>query len=106
MCATVQVRRLALFAPDSRSASNWFEAFNSFYKTSHRRNFHPLLAAFPPRPSSSIRLYICGKEYFMALCMALLQAREEILIASWMVSPKQLLTRPPLPPLRLDKVGS
>ena len=40
----------------------------------------------------------------MALCIALLQAREEIFIASWMVSPTQLLTRPPLPPLRLDQV--
>ena len=40
----------------------------------------------------------------MGLCMALLQAKEEIFIASWMVSPTQLLTRPPLPPLRLDQV--
>jgi hypothetical protein len=98
------VRKLTLYAPSLRSASNWFEAFNSFYKTSFRRNFHPLMSTFPTRPSSSVRLYVCGKEYFMALCVALLQAKEEIFIASWMVSPTQLLTRPPLPPLRLDQV--
>lgn len=102
--AVLQVRKLTLHAPNLRTASNWFDAFNSFYKTSFRRNLHPHLSTFPVRPSSSMRLYVCGKEYFLALCLALLQAKEEIFIASWMVSPTQLLTRPPLPPLRLDQV--
>ena len=51
---------------------------------------------------------ICSKYFilllFFKVAIALLRAQNEIFITSWKNSPKVLLTRPPLPPLRLDQI--
>jgi phosphatidylserine/phosphatidylglycerophosphate/cardiolipin synthase-like enzyme len=99
-----RTRKLSLFASTPREALEWAEAMNSFYQTTARRLPQLMSASFPPRPAVGVKLYCCGKEYFSALALALLQAQEEILIASWMVSPTLLLTHPPLPPIRLDQL--
>eukprot|EP00602_Paraphysomonas_sp_CaronLab_P005081 CAMPEP_0185033702 /NCGR_PEP_ID=MMETSP1103-20130426/22923_1 /TAXON_ID=36769 /ORGANISM="Paraphysomonas bandaiensis, Strain Caron Lab Isolate" /LENGTH=1391 /DNA_ID=CAMNT_0027570077 /DNA_START=374 /DNA_END=4549 /DNA_ORIENTATION=- len=101
---TNRTRKLVMFASSQRVAVEWAEALNAFYETTPRRHIQPFSAHFPPRPSTSISLYVCGREYFAALALALMQAKEEILIASWMVSPTLILTRPPLPPIRLDQI--
>lgn len=87
-----------------KAAIEWAESLNQFYQHTPRRLPQPFAAHFPPRPNSQVKLFCCGKEYFSTLAIALLRAQEEILIASWMVSPTLLLTRPPLPPLRLDQI--
>lgn len=95
-------RVLSFMVSSACKAYEWKEAVDSFYAQVPRRLPQPYDAHFPPRTDSGARMYCCGQEYFTALTVGLLQAREEILIASWMVSPDFLLTRPPLPPLRLD----
>ena len=99
-----RTRRLVVFGSSQRIAVEWAEACSQFYASTPRKFLHLFSSSYPPRPNTSVRMYVCGKEYFSALAAALLQAKEEILIASWMVSPTLLLTRPPLPPLRLDQL--
>ena len=99
-----QSRKLSLFAPTLRCAIEWAESLHQFYQHSPKRLPQPFTGHFPPRPNAGVKLFCCGKEYFSALAIALLRAEEEIFIASWMVSPTLLLTRPPLPPLRLDQI--
>ena len=43
-----------------------------------------------------------SKLYFEAIAKAILSAQREIFITSWKNSPMLLLTRPPLPSIRLD----
>jgi phospholipase D1/2 len=97
-------RQLLMKAETQRDATEWADALVTFYRATPRRIPQPFEAHFPPRLQTSIKLYCCGKDYFSALAMALLQAQEEILLASWMVSPTLLLTRPPFAPLRLDQI--
>jgi hypothetical protein len=97
-------RLLLLSAQSAREATQWKEDILAFYFTSMRRLKHPFDSSFTQRSGSDIRLYICGKDYFSALAIALLEAKEEILLASWMVSPTLLLTRPPDMPIRLDQL--
>lgn len=97
-------RQLLMMAETQREATEWADALATFYRASPRRIPQPFGAHFPPRLQTSVKIYCCGKEYFSALTIALLQAQEEIFLASWMVSPTLLLTRPPLAPLRLDQI--
>jgi phosphatidylserine/phosphatidylglycerophosphate/cardiolipin synthase-like enzyme len=97
-------RKLTFFAPTMKAAIEWAEGLNHFYEHTPKKLPQPFSGHFPPRPNAGVKLFCCGKEYFSALAVALLSAREEIFIASWMVSPTLLLTRPPLPPLRLDQI--
>jgi hypothetical protein len=95
-------RKLAFYAETSRSAREWVEAMESMYKFRARKEFFD--ASYPPRMKNDVRVYTNGKEYFQNLAISLLSAQKEILITSWKNSPTVLLTRPPLPPLRLDQI--
>lgn len=97
-------RQLLLFAPTLREATEWVTAITSFYKLSPRASTQRFTSSFPIRPATNTHIYTCGKDYFAAAAIALLNAREEILIASWMVSANLLMTRPPAPPIRLDQI--
>lgn len=99
-----RTRTLTLKARTTREAREWTDEITRFYVDSQRRLKQPFLSSFPPRLHTDVKLYLCGKEYFTAAAIALLSARREILIASWMVTPDLLMTRSPYPPVRLDQI--
>lgn len=97
-------RRLLLFAGTTRAAEEWELALKTYYASSLRiaRQLHD--SSFPPRLNCSVKLYTYPKDYYQSLAHAMLSAQKEILITSWKNSPTVLLTRPPLPPIRLDQL--
>ncbi len=95
-------RRLTFFAPNDKVAREWVTAFQEMYTPRiHRFHFE---SAFAPRMKNDVRIYINGCEYYQAAALAMLQAQKEIMITSWKNSPTVLMTRAPLPPLRLDQI--
>lgn len=99
-----RTRRLVLHASTFRLAREWTDEITTFYHQSPRRLKQPYYSSFPVRSHTDVKLYLCGREYFTAAAAALLSARSEIMIASWMVSPTLLMTRYPFPPVRLDHI--
>eukprot|EP00981_Chlorochromonas_danica_P012554 scaffold5146_cov164-Ochromonas_danica.AAC.3 len=97
-------RNLVLYAPTQRQADSWAKEMKEFYASSCRVIRHPFESSFPPRANCDVRVYTVTKEYMHAVALAMLGAQREILITSWKMSPHVLLTRPPLPPLRLDQL--
>lgn len=97
-------RNLVLYASTQREADSWAKELKEFYASSCRVIRHPFESSFPPRPNCDVRVYTVTKEYMHAVALAMLGAQREILITSWKMSPHVLLTRPPLPPLRLDQL--
>eukprot|EP00602_Paraphysomonas_sp_CaronLab_P007254 CAMPEP_0185035158 /NCGR_PEP_ID=MMETSP1103-20130426/25973_1 /TAXON_ID=36769 /ORGANISM="Paraphysomonas bandaiensis, Strain Caron Lab Isolate" /LENGTH=1446 /DNA_ID=CAMNT_0027572105 /DNA_START=681 /DNA_END=5021 /DNA_ORIENTATION=+ len=98
-------RRLALYAPTARVALEWQQGIREFYNVSPRTTPQPHSSSFPPREAAdSVEVFTCARDYFMHVAVALLLAREEIFISSWKLSPHLLLTRPPLPPIRLSQI--
>ena len=55
--------------------------------------FHPHLSYSPIRPNTPTCIYTTGGEYFPELARCLKQAKSEILITGWFISPKIHLTR-------------
>ena len=51
-----------------------------------------------------VKVYTTPRDYYSAVAVALLNAQKEILITGWKNSPCVVLTRPPLPTLRLDQI--
>lgn len=97
-------RRFAFQAATTRLALEWATELQKFYRGRARITPQPHQASAPPRPHNDVKVYTTSKEYFQSLAIALLSAQKEILITSWKNSPGVLLTRPPLPPLRLDQL--
>jgi hypothetical protein len=95
-------RRLTFFAANVKDAREWVAAMQVLYGKRLQRQFYE--SSFAPKMKNEVRVYTNGCEYFQAVAIALLSAQKEILIASWKNSPTVLLTRPPLPPLRLDQI--
>jgi hypothetical protein len=56
----------------------------------------------PERRNVSVKLFTYSKDYMASLTLSILDAKKEICIASWKLSPTILLTRDDLPPIRLD----
>jgi phosphatidylserine/phosphatidylglycerophosphate/cardiolipin synthase-like enzyme len=100
--------RLALCAYTGRQANEWKSFIDEFYNVrySPRVEKNPNgLTAFPTRCSlENIEAYHCSREYYHSLAVQLLNATIDIFILSAELSPTMLLTRPPLPPLRLDQI--
>ncbi|RYH29673.1 hypothetical protein EON65_07690 [archaeon] len=97
-------RNLILYAPTERQAIDWTNTLRSFYGSSPRLQKHPFESSFPPRAKCDVQVYSVTKDYYHAVALAMLGAQREILITDWKMSPSVLLTRPPLPPLRLDQL--
>jgi phosphatidylserine/phosphatidylglycerophosphate/cardiolipin synthase-like enzyme len=97
-------RRLLMFASTTRSAEEWELAFRNFYGTSTKIVTQLHDSSFPIRENCRVKVYPYSKDYFQSVAMAMLSAQKEILITSWKNSPTVLLTRPPLPPIRLDQL--
>lgn len=97
-------RRLLLFASTTREALLWEQHLHSFYKGSHKLMTQHFNSYYPPRMNSEVKVYTITKDYFSALAVSLLSAQKEVLICNWKNSPTVILTRPPLPALRLDQI--
>jgi hypothetical protein len=98
-------RKLTLHTPSAYHAMEWRASLTEFYSGHLRTRPLPFHSSFPPREKvQELRVYTCSQDYFSSVTRCLLMAKEEILITAWKLSPKVLLTRPPLPPLRLDQV--
>lgn len=98
-------RKLSLRAPSRYHAYEWRDALVEFYTSHQRTRPIPFHSSFPPRDRvEELQVFTCSKDYYYHVARSLLMAKEEILISAWKLSPKVLLTRPPLPPLRLDQI--
>jgi hypothetical protein len=51
-----------------------------------------------------MEIFTTSSDYYTSLAIALLSARVEIFITAFMFSLELILTRPPLPPTRLDQI--
>lgn len=76
----------------------------AFYQQVPEVKIQRHLSSFPIRQKTDCRVYTYSRDYFAAAAMALLGAKQEILIASWKNTPRVLLTRPPWAALRLDQI--
>eukprot|EP01038_Epipyxis_sp_PR26KG_P013202 gene13202-17691_t len=97
-------RRLSFQASTTRKANEWFVKIEEFYQSSPRAQPQPNNSSFPVREFCDVRVYTLPRDYFQAVAVALLSAQKEILIMSWKNSPTVILTRPPLPSIRLDQI--
>jgi hypothetical protein len=99
-------RHLVTFAPTLRVAQEWERSLNEFYNTSGRciQN-NPFGSSYPPRPAvHQVTAYCITHDYFSSLAHALLSACYDIFIMAKSHHPHVLLSRPPLPALRLDQI--
>ena len=98
-------RTLTLYAKTNYSAMDWKDSLTEFYSNHIRLLPQPYNSSFPPRDNvDEVQIFTTSKDYFFHVSRALLMAKEEILISAWKLSPNVLLTRSPLPPLRLDQI--
>ena len=113
VCATgrylhisTHTRRLLTFAPTERVAREWEKSLREFYNSTARsRSDHPFQSSYPVRSGRErIRIHCLSHDYYLSLARALLSASYDIFIAARQHHPHVLLTRPPLPPVRLDEI--
>lgn len=97
-------RRIIFYASTTRDAIEWKNEMMNFYSKSPRISRQFFDSSYPPRFNNEAKVYTITKDYYSALACALISAQKEILITSWKNSPGVLLTRPPLPSLRLDQL--
>lgn len=100
-----KTRRLTMYAPTPRIANEWATSLAEFYNFCPRSKPQPFEASFPPRRDvDDVLAFTCSRDYYHAVAVELLKAQEDILITAWKLSPSVILTRPPLPPIRLDQI--
>ncbi len=104
MTISTGTRRLLFYSSTIRGAQEWTEEIKRFYAGVPRSIAQTFSSSFPPRMNCHACVYTLPKDYFQSVAIALLGAQREIFITSWKNSPSVLLTRPPLPPLRLDQI--
>lgn len=100
-------RHMRLILSRTRAAIEWLDFMEKNYcVTKIPRMLSPQArsSSFPVRDSIDVKVYTYSKDYMAAVAVALLQAQKEIFITSWKNSPRVLLTRYPLPSLRLDQI--
>ena len=97
-------RKLSFMTSNTRFANEWVHRAKSFYETVPRALTQPSGSSFPIRESIDCRVYTTSREYYMNVALSLLMAKETIFIAAYFMNPSVILTRPPLPTLRLDQI--
>lgn len=97
-------RKFMFRASTTREALEWAKELQAFYNPRPKAIRQLSNSSYPPRANNDVKIYTTAKDYFQSLAVALLSAQKEIMITSWKNSPGVLLTRPPLPPLRLDQI--
>lgn len=97
-------RTLAAQASSEREAYEWTQAANSFYATIPRSKLHPFGASFPVRLQTDVRMYEVSSKLYQNAAISMLKAAESIFICTNELYPSLILTRPPLPTVRLDQI--
>jgi hypothetical protein len=97
-------RSFDLYAPTPRIAEEWYTDIMEFYNLSSRVVKHRHMSSYALRSNSSVEAFLCTRDYFCSVAVALIGAQYDIFISSWKLIPTVLLTRPPLPPIRLDQI--
>ncbi|KAI6785101.1 Phospholipase D1-like protein [Emericellopsis cladophorae] len=82
----------AMFGDEKHSHAHLGHACDDLHSEEHRANrYH----SFAPESSGDAKWYVDGCSYFWAVSEALEQAKEEIFILDWWLSPELYLRRPP-----------
>lgn len=91
-----QSRKLTVSGPSRERTDEWYDAINKVIQTSGKdfvqKNRYSSFV--PNRQNSLVRWFVDGAEYFEAVASALENAKEEIFITDWMLSPELFLKRP------------
>ncbi len=97
-------RLFDMHAPTVRVANEWVESIEKFYNTTARVEKQPYDSSYAVRLNSDVSAFICTKDYYYELAVALLGAKYDIFLTCWKNSPTVFVTRPPLPAMRLDHI--
>lgn len=86
---------LTIKTPSSRKQQEWIQALKclQFNGQDEFIASHRFSSFAPERRSTPARYFIDGQDYFSAVCDAISEAKEEIFIADWWLSPEIFLKR-------------
>jgi len=85
--------------------NSWFESLQQIKAKSIFSEQHPFNSFAPKRTQQYAQWFINGQSYMEAVARAILEAKEEIFITDWWLSPELLLVRPCLDEsMRLDNL--
>ena len=97
-------RKLSFMTANSRFANEWVVLAQAFYATVPRSIQCVATSSYPIRERIDSRIYTSSRDYYMNLAISIMRATETVFIAAYMLNPGVVLTRPPLPPVRLDQL--
>ncbi|KAL2094910.1 hypothetical protein ACEWY4_009629 [Coilia grayii] len=87
-------RKLVIKCNTYRQAQWWSHEIKRLSEASDYLQLHRFQSFAPPRPNTLTKWYVNGSQYFSDLADALEQAKEEIFITDWWLSPEVFLKRP------------
>uniref|UniRef100_A0AAY4ELG0 Phospholipase n=1 Tax=Denticeps clupeoides TaxID=299321 RepID=A0AAY4ELG0_9TELE len=94
ICIENFARKLIIKCNSYRQAQWWSSEIHRLSKGNDFLQAHRFDSFTPPRPHTFTKWYVNGSEYFSDLADALEQAKEEIFITDWWLSPEIFLKRP------------
>ncbi|XP_030603096.1 phospholipase D1 isoform X2 [Archocentrus centrarchus] len=94
VCFQNYTRSLIIKCNSYRQSHWWSHEINSLAQTCDFLKMHRFEGFAPPREGTLTKWYVNGSGYFADLADALEQAKEEIFITDWWLSPEVLLKRP------------
>ncbi|XP_051544488.1 phospholipase D2-like isoform X2 [Myxocyprinus asiaticus] len=98
-------RKLVIKCSSYRQAQWWSHEIRSISEPCDFSQTHRFEGFAPPRPDTLTKWYVNGNGYFSDVADALEQAKEEIFITDWWLSPEVFLKRPATGTYwRLDKI--
>uniref|UniRef100_A0A671K9L6 Phospholipase n=1 Tax=Sinocyclocheilus anshuiensis TaxID=1608454 RepID=A0A671K9L6_9TELE len=98
-------RKLVIKCSSYRQAQWWSHEIQSLSECCDFLQMHRFEGFAPPRPDTLTKWYVNGNGYFSDVADALEQAKEEIFITDWWLSPEVFLKRPATGTYwRLDKI--
>uniref|UniRef100_A0A672R3B7 phospholipase D n=1 Tax=Sinocyclocheilus grahami TaxID=75366 RepID=A0A672R3B7_SINGR len=98
-------RKLVIKCSSYRQAQWWSHEIRSLSERCDFLQTHRFEGFAPPRPDTLTKWYVNGNGYFSDVADALEQAKEEIFITDWWLSPEVFLKRPATGTYwRLDKI--
>nr|XP_032834394.1 phospholipase D1-like [Petromyzon marinus] len=91
-------RTLTVRCPSFRHSLWWSKSLREFAEThgSDYKHSNRFDGFAPPRPLTHARWFVNAAEYFVQVADALQEAKEEIFITDWWLSPEIFLKRPPM----------
>ncbi|XP_063059494.1 phospholipase D2 [Engraulis encrasicolus] len=94
VCIETFTRKLIIKCNTYRQAQWWSHEIKRLSEASDFLQLHRFQSFAPPRPNTLTKWYVNGSQYFADLADALDQAKEEIFITDWWLSPEVFLKRP------------